>query len=93
VLEGFYDRLKSAIEVRGATLYPFQLTCTVDENVRRIQQPDRERFLKMTSAEFLRSSLARSAYDPPAEVTNNVIIDTTSLPAIETARLIVARLS
>jgi len=88
VLPGFYDRLKAGVEPLGATLYPFELRCELEENARRIVQEDRSRYLKMTSIDFLRSSVRRGDYDPQHELPGNVVIDTTTLPAAETARLI-----
>src|SRR6266508_1583211 len=84
----FYERLKAGVEPLGATLYPFELRCELEENARRIVQEDRSRYLKMTSIDFLRSSVRRGDYDPQHELPGNVVIDTTTLPAAETARLI-----
>jgi hypothetical protein len=48
-------------------------------------QPDRERYLKETSAEFLLGGLQSGAYDPPPDLPGNAVIDTTELSAAETA--------
>jgi|SRR6266545_6927013 len=92
VLPGFYERLKAGVEPLGATLYPFELRCELEENARRIVQEDRSRYLKMTSIDFLRTSVRRGDYDHPHELPGNVVIDTTTLPPAETARFIAAHL-
>jgi hypothetical protein len=93
VLPGFYERLKAGIESKAGTLHSFQLTCSLEENVRRVQQADRGRYLKMTSPEILQSSLGQGVYEPKAAMTNNVTIDTTDLSAVETAGVITRHLT
>jgi chloramphenicol 3-O-phosphotransferase len=88
LLPGFFERLLSTIRVAGGTVRPFELRCTPEENARRVVQPDRERFLKETNASFLLGGLADGAYDPPPYLPDNTVIDTTHLPATETARRI-----
>ena len=93
VLPGFYERLKSAVEAHRGRLHPVQLQCSMEENVRRVQQPDRLHYLKITSTELLRSSLATGVYEPQTALTDNVLIDTTELSARQTAQIILERLS
>jgi hypothetical protein len=88
LLPGFYDRLEQRIEAADGTLHPFELRCSLDENQRRIVQPERRAFLKGDDPLFLRDSLLRGDYDPPRDLPGNVVIDTTKLTAAETARQI-----
>lgn len=86
LLPGFWDRLRATVEGHGGQVLPFELRCTQEENARRIVQPDRSRYLKMTDVGVLLSSLAENAYEPPDGMAGNVVIDTTTLSAIETAK-------
>ncbi len=88
LLPGFYDRLRERIETTGGSLRLFELRCSVEENQRRIVQPDRAVFLKGTDAAFLGEALRRRRYDAPHDMLGNVVIDTTTLSAAETAQLI-----
>jgi AAA domain len=92
VAPGFFDRLKTAVEAVGGVVRPVELRCDAEENARRVVQPDRAAFTKEQDPEFLRGSLARGDYAPPADLEGNLVIDTTDLSAAETARQIVERL-
>jgi hypothetical protein len=88
LLPGFWGRLVATVEAHGGRVLPFELRCTPEENARRIGQPDRSRYLKLTNVEVLRTSLAEDAYKPPPGIAGNVVIDTTRLSASETGRRI-----
>jgi hypothetical protein len=86
LLVGFWGRLVATVEERGGSVLPVELRCSPEENARRVVQPDRRRYLKETSAEFLLGGLAGRAFEPPDDLAGNVVIDTTELTAAETAR-------
>ena len=63
-----------------------ELRCSPEENARRVAQPDRRRYEKLTDAAILLGGIDSRAFDPPAGMAANVVIDTTHLTASETAR-------
>jgi hypothetical protein len=93
LLPGFFDRLVARVEGQGGCVMPVELRCMLEENERRVAQPDRQRFLKMTEPDILRRYILAGDYDPPADLKDNLVIDTTTLSARETARLILDHLS
>jgi len=92
VKQGFTQRLIAQVGAEGATVHPFELRCDLDENARRIVQADRRRYMKMTDVEFLRASVLTGEYEVQGDLPGNVVIDTTTLPAADTARIIADRL-
>jgi hypothetical protein len=93
LLPGFHVRLIEAVQPAGSQVRFVELQCRPEENARRVVQPDRRRYLKETSAEFLLGGIESHAFDPPHDLPNNTVIDTTLLPANQTARLIYEALS
>lgn len=92
VLPGFFDRLRQRIESAGGRVVPVELRCSTEENERRIAQPDRERFLKMTDAIVLRHGLLSGAFDPPGPLLDNLVIDTTEMAPRDVAQRILDHL-
>jgi hypothetical protein len=88
VLPGFFERLAEALAAERASLHPFELVCSLEENERRVAQPDRRCYLKMVSAETLRGYVLTGDYKPSSPLPGNVVIDTTTMPADQTAALI-----
>lgn len=90
-LPGFFDRL---IETLGPEnrLYPVELRCDLAENERRLEQPDRREFLKVTTNQFLREWVLGGRYMSPSGLPNNLLIETTDLSAADTAMLIASHL-
>lgn len=84
----FFDRLVSTVEERDGSVHPFELLCDIEENARRVTQPDRQRYLKASSAEFLMGGIEAHTFDPPPDIQGNIRIDTTHLSAQETAQRI-----
>ena len=93
LVPGFHHRLLETIESNGGSVHLFELRCALEENARRVVQPDRRRYLKETSAEFLLGGLASGAYQPPVDLIGNVVIDTTDLPPMQTARRVLEALN
>lgn len=86
-----YDSIRSVAHRRGSLFLAVMLTCDIDEQVSRIDNPDRVALRKGSDPEGYRGHrLATTLYQPPA---NEVIhLDTTSTPAAENARRIYAEL-
>ena len=74
-----YDRLRSLARRRGSVFLSVVLECDVDEQIRRIDNPDRIALLKGSDPEGYRRHRQRTTlFEPPsAEV---VRIDTTVVP-------------
>jgi broad-specificity NMP kinase len=87
LLASFYERLVSVVETNSGTVHAFELQCSPEENARRVVQPDRLAFSKETNPQFRLSAREAGAYDPP-DIPGNIVIDTTSLTADETAQRI-----
>lgn len=89
---GFSDRVKRAVEAAGGAVSFVRLAVPADEQERRIGNPDRRQFGKLSSLELLRQlreQLVRcEAGMPEAALT----IDTARVPAPAAARLIVETL-
>ena len=92
LLPSFHHRLVEVMEAAGADIHWFELQCSPEENARRVVQPDRRRYLKETSAEFLLGGIEGGAYDPPDNLATNTVIDTTNLSAEATVNLVLAAL-
>jgi hypothetical protein len=92
VLPGFYERLVQRVQANGGIVQPVQLSCSNEENARRVVQPDRRSYMKEMNVDFLRAALERGDYNPPSDLQGNVMLDTTNLGPQEAAKLIVIRL-
>jgi hypothetical protein len=92
VLPGFYDRLRAIVEDSGGALLPVELRCETEENLRRLVKPDRDAYLKTKDVAMVRRGIESGEFLPQSELPGNLVIDTTNLPAAQTARLIVERL-
>jgi AAA domain len=91
ILPGFHERLIKQVTAAGANVFPIELHCDLDENARRLVEPDRAVFLKMTDTHILRGGAVSGAYATP-DIPGNFVLDTTKLSAAETARLILDHL-
>jgi len=88
-LAGFFDRLRATLGPADR-LYPFELRCDLEENERRIREPDRFKFLKLSTGQYLREWVLGGQYMSPEGLPENIVIDTTVISAEETARTIAA---
>lgn len=85
--EGEYDRLRSLAHRRGSLFLSVMLTCDIDVQISRIDNPDRVALRKGSDPEAYRGGrLTTSLYQPPpAEV---IHLATTSTPPADNAALI-----
>ncbi len=86
-----YERVKSIAARRGSKFLAIMLTCDIDEQVSRIDTPDRISRLKGSDPEgYRRYTLNTSLFTPPP--TETLTLDTTSTPPDTTAGFIVREL-
>jgi shikimate kinase len=82
-----YDRIRSLAQRRGSLFLSVMLDCDVEEQVRRIDNPDRIARLKGSDPEgYRRHRQQTMLYRPPAEEVVN--LDTTNVPARHNAETI-----
>lgn len=87
-----YDQVRSVAHQRGSLFLSVMLTCDIDVQVRRIDNPDRVALRKGADPEGYRGHrLAATLYQPPAPEVFH--IDTTETPAADNARRIFAELA
>src|SRR5690606_24281663 len=86
-LPGFFDRLIASLGPEDQ-LYGIELRCDLDENERRLDQPDRYEYLTNTTNQCLREWVLGGRYMSPEGLPNNLVIDTTELFAAAPARQI-----
>ena len=77
---------------RGEVIF-VNLQCDQSELERRISNPAREKFGKLTSLELFRQLNSNGIFDTPVKVPNRLIVDTTSISAREAAEKIAAELN
>jgi adenylylsulfate kinase-like enzyme len=82
-----YDRIRSLAHRRGSLFLSVMLSCDIDEQVSRIDNPDRVALRKGSDPEgYRRHRLTTSLYQPPpAEA---VYLDTTNTPPADNAKRI-----
>ena len=86
-----YERIESIAQARGSVLLAVLLTCDIEEQVRRIDSPDRVARLKGSDPEGYRQyTLTTELFVPPP--TELLILDTTTATAGETADAVVRKL-
>jgi hypothetical protein len=93
VLPGFIERLSSTLEAEGASLRPVELVCEIEENLRRVELPDRAAYLKTRNAADVRSGIEAGVFMASSPLPGTVRIDITASPPHETAARIVEALA
>ncbi|MGE0056782.1 MAG: AAA family ATPase [Dehalococcoidia bacterium] len=89
VLPGFVERLTAVLTSEGATLHPVELRCEVNENLRRVQAPDRAHYLKTRNAADVRSGIEAGVFLAPTAIPGTIGVDITSSQPEETALRII----
>jgi molybdate transport repressor ModE-like protein len=82
-----FDRLAAVAEARGAAFVPVLLSCTSEEQSRRVTSPSRALQYKWTDAEAVREVTERVRLFEPRHP-NTLRLDTTALTPAEAARAI-----
>ncbi|HJQ32476.1 MAG TPA: AAA family ATPase [Pyrinomonadaceae bacterium] len=86
---GFVESAREAVESSGGEVLFVGLTCSTEELERRIEQPSRRGFGKLSSAEMFRELSEAGAFVNPGIPEGRLVVDTTDIPAPDAARLIV----
>jgi hypothetical protein len=84
----FFTRVQEMIVACGGSILPVELRCDIEELERRVVSESRSAFGKMRSADRLRRWVENGDYRPTVPLPGNLIIDTTSITAGDTARKI-----
>jgi chloramphenicol 3-O-phosphotransferase len=74
---------------RGGTVHFVQLVCSLEEMKRRVAQPDREKYRKLTHPEKLDALLRDWDVSTPVVGHDSLQVDNTFVPADAVARMIV----
>lgn len=90
--DGFIDGTRQIVESSGGEILFVALTCSTAELERRIEQPTRQRFGKLSSATRFRELKEAGAFVDPRTPAERLVVDTTELSAAEAAGVIVSRL-
>ena len=85
---GYVERLLSAVEAHGGSVCLVQLTCTAEEQERRVVSADRARRQKTRSVERVREWNEQMDLLTPVPGRPSLTIDTMVTPADESARQI-----
>lgn len=86
-LPGFFTRLQESLRPDDELL-PIELRCELDENERRLMQPERLALWKFSSRQYLREWVLGGGYMSPEGLPGNMLIDNTDLAAPDTAQRI-----
>ena len=92
VRHDFIDNAREVVESSGGEILFVELECSTQELERRIEQPSRQRFGKLSSVEQFRALREAGAFVTPGIPAARLTVDTTELPASDAAGLIVSEL-
>ena len=93
VTDGFVPNAVTLVESRGGEVIFVQLHCDDEELERRIIDPAREKFGKLTSLELYRQLNSTGTFHTPDNVPDRLRVDTTNISPIEAAGRIANQLS
>jgi len=93
VRDDFVEKARSVVESAGGEIFFVELTCSLEELEKRIENPSRQQFGKLSSAANFRELKDSGVFDHSAAPKNRLTVDTTNLSASDSARLIASELS
>ena len=93
VQPSFIEDTRRAIESFDGEVLFVELTCSTEELERRIEDPSRQKFGKLSSVEQFRELKEAGAFVDPGIPKDRLSVDTTELSSSEAARLILSKLS
>jgi hypothetical protein len=88
----FIENTRAVIESSGGEVFFVGLRCSTEELERRIENPSRRRFGKLSSAGRFRELQESGAFVDPGIPTGRLAVDTTDLSASDAADLIASEL-
>ena len=89
---GFIPHTRRVVESAGGSVSFVELRCAAEELERRIAQPSRREFGKLTSVARWRELKGAGAFDGPEVPAGGVVVETTGIPATEAAEEVFSRL-
>lgn len=89
---GFIANTREVIESSGGEVLFVELQCSIPELERRIEQPSRQSFGKLSSVEQFRELKEAGAFVDPGIPRERLVVDTTELSASGAASLIISKL-
>lgn len=93
VRDEFVPNVVQLVESQGGEVVFVNLHCDSAELERRLTNPAREKFGKLTSLELFRQLNRKGTFDTPDNVPNRIKLDTTDITPLEAARRIAAGLN
>ena len=92
VRSSFIENMRGVVEAAGDEVLFVELSCSVEELERRIEQPSRKGFGKLNSVGRFRELKEAGAFVDPGIPADRLVVDTTELSASDAARQIVSML-
>jgi adenylate kinase len=92
VRSSFINSTRAVIESSGGEVLFVELRCSTEELERRIEQPSRRKFGKLSSLRQFRELKEAGAFVDPGIPAERLVVDTTELGASDAAHLIVGKL-
>jgi hypothetical protein len=92
VPEGFVAKVVKSIEGNGGEVIFVRLTCQPNELEKRITNPTRQTFGKLTSLDLFKQLNSDGVFDTPENVPDRLAIDTTKISPAEAANRIATEL-
>ncbi|MBA2525773.1 MAG: AAA family ATPase [Pyrinomonadaceae bacterium] len=92
VRDSFVVNAQRVVESRGGEVLFVELTCSREELARRLTNPSRQEFGKLTSLALFRELSNASAFKDPGIPSHRFVLDITTLTPNEAARLILKEL-
>jgi hypothetical protein len=92
VRSGFIDETRRAVEAAGGVVSFVELRCSADELERRIEQPSRREFGKLSSVAQFRELKDAGVFVVPEIPAGSLVVETDGKSAAETAEEISSRL-
>ena len=88
----FIENTRAVVESAGGEVLFVELRCSTEELEKRIEDPSRQRFGKLSSVQQYRELQASGAFVDPGIPNNRLVVDTTELSAPDAARTIAGKL-
>ena len=88
----FIERTRKVVESSGGEVLFVELTCSAEELERRIAEPERRRFGKLSSVDQFRELQLAGAFVNPGIPSEHLVVETTELAAPDAASLIATKL-
>jgi hypothetical protein len=92
VSDGFIENTRGVVESAGGEVLFVELRCSTEELERRLVQPSRQGFGKLSSLEQYRELREAGAFIDPGIPGERLVVDTTELSEIDAAHLIASKL-